>query len=71
MSQLKTIYEDEVVPKLMDSFNYKNRMQVPKLDKIVLNIGLGEAIQNIKVLDAAAEELKAIAGQKPVKGPGK
>lgn len=66
MSQLKTIYEKEVVPKLMDSFNYKNRMQVPQLDKIVLNMGLGEAIQNIKVLDAAAEELKAIAGQKPV-----
>ena len=66
MSQLKTIYEKEVVPKLMDSFNYKNKMQVPKLDKIVLNMGLGEAIQNIKVLDAAAEELKAIAGQKPV-----
>jgi large subunit ribosomal protein L5 len=50
----------------MDTFGYKNRMQVPKLDKIVLNMGLGEAIQNIKVLDAAAEELKAIAGQKPV-----
>ncbi len=66
MSQLKTIYENEVVPKLMDNFGYKNRMQVPKLDKIVLNMGLGEAIQNIKVLDAAAEELKAIAGQKPV-----
>ncbi|MGD8343297.1 MAG: 50S ribosomal protein L5 [Desulfobacterales bacterium] len=66
MSQLKTIYENEVVPKLMDTFNYKNKMQVPKLDKIVLNMGLGEAIQNIKVLDAAAEELKAIAGQKPV-----
>ncbi|MGD2097556.1 MAG: 50S ribosomal protein L5 [Desulfobacterales bacterium] len=66
MSQLKTIYENEVVPKLMDTFNYKNKMQVPKLDKIVLNMGLGEAIQNIKVLDAAVEELKAIAGQKPV-----
>ena len=66
MSQLKTIYENEVVPKLMDTFNYKNKMQVPKLDKIVLNMGLGEAIQNIKVLEAAAEELKAIAGQKPV-----
>jgi large subunit ribosomal protein L5 len=50
----------------MDTFNYKNKMQVPKLDKIVLNMGLGEAIQNIKVLDAAAEELQAIAGQKPV-----
>ena len=66
MSQLKKIYENEVVPKLMDTFNYKNRMQVPKLEKIVLNMGLGEAIQNIKVLDAAAEELQAIAGQKPV-----
>ncbi len=66
MSHLKTIYENEVVPKLMDTFNYKNKLQVPKLDKIVLNMGLGEAIQNIKVLDAAAEELKAIAGQKPV-----
>ncbi|MGD8992891.1 MAG: 50S ribosomal protein L5 [Desulfobacterales bacterium] len=66
MSQLKTIYENEIVPKLMDTFNYKNKMQVPRLDKIVLNMGLGEAIQNIKVLDAAAEELKAIAGQKPV-----
>lgn len=66
MSHLKKIYENEIVPKLMDTFNYKNRMQVPRLDKIVLNMGLGEAIQNIKVLDAAAEELKAIAGQKPV-----
>ena len=66
MSQLKTIYENEVVPKLMDTFNYKNKMQVPKLGKIVLNMGLGEAIQNIKVLEAATEELKAIAGQKPV-----
>ena len=66
MSQLKNIYENEVVPKLMDTFSYKNKMQVPKLEKIVLNMGLGEAIQNIKVLDAATEELKAIAGQKPV-----
>jgi large subunit ribosomal protein L5 len=60
------IYQNEVVPKLMDTFNYKNKMQVPKLEKIVLNMGLGDAIQNIKVLEAAAEELKAIAGQKPV-----
>ena len=66
MSQLKYIYENEIVPKLMDTFSYKNKMQVPKLDKIVLNMGLGEAIQNIKVLDSAAEELKALAGQKPV-----
>jgi large subunit ribosomal protein L5 len=66
MSQLKNIYEKEVVPKLMETFKYKNIMQVPALEKIILNMGLGEAIQNIKVLDSAAEELKAIAGQKPV-----
>ena len=66
MSQLKNIYQKEVVPKLMETFKYKNIMQVPALEKIVLNMGLGEAIQNIKVLDSAAEELKAIAGQKPV-----
>jgi large subunit ribosomal protein L5 len=50
----------------METFKYKNIMQVPALKKIVLNMGLGEAIQNIKVLDSAAEELKTIAGQKPV-----
>ncbi|MGW8301385.1 MAG: 50S ribosomal protein L5 [Desulfobacterales bacterium] len=66
MSQLKIIYEKEVVPKLMETFKYKNIMQVPALEKIILNMGLGEAIQNIKVLDSAAEELKTIAGQKPV-----
>ena len=66
MSQLKNIYEKEVVPKLMETFKYKNIMQVPALDKIILNMGLGEAIQNIKVLDSAAEEMKAIAGHKPV-----
>ena len=66
MSQLKNIFEKEVVPKLMETFKYKNIMQVPALEKIILNMGLGEAIQNIKVLDSAAEELKAIAGQKPV-----
>jgi len=66
MSQLKNIYEKEVVPQLMETFKYKNIMQVPALEKIILNMGLGEAIQNIKVLDSAAEELKTIAGQKPV-----
>jgi large subunit ribosomal protein L5 len=66
MASLKTIYETEVVPKLVERFGYKNRMQVPRLDKIVLNIGLGEAIQNIKLLDSAVEELASIAGQKPV-----
>lgn len=66
MSQLKNRYEKEVIPKLMEAFKYKNVMQVPRLKKIVLNMGLGEAIQNIKVLETAAAELKAIAGQQPV-----
>jgi len=66
MSQLKSYYHEEIVPKLIETFQYKNIMQVPKLDKIVLNMGLGEAIQNIKLLDSAVEELKIIAGQQPV-----
>ena len=66
MSQLKEFYEKEAVPKLTKTFNYKNIMQVPRLEKIVLNMGLGEAIQNIKLLDAAAAELQIIAGQHPV-----
>jgi large subunit ribosomal protein L5 len=59
-------YEKEVKPALVRKFRYKNVMEVPRLEKIVLNIGLGEAIQNIKVLDAAAHDLTLIAGQKPV-----
>lgn len=66
MSQLKEFYEKEAVPELTKAFDYKNIMQVPRLKKVVLNMGLGEAIQNIKLLDAAVEELKIIAGQKPV-----
>ena len=66
MSQLKQIYETEIVPKLIEKFGYKNAMQIPKLEKVVLNMGLGEAIHNIKVLDSAVEELKIIAGQSPV-----
>lgn len=66
MSQLKNIYEKEVIPKLIKTFKYKNKMQVPKLNKIVLNMGLGEAIHNIKLLDSAAEELQIITGQHPV-----
>jgi large subunit ribosomal protein L5 len=66
MSQLRQYYLQEVVPQLVDKFSYGNRMEVPKLEKIVLNMGLGEAIQNIKVLDSAVEELTSIAGQKPV-----
>jgi large subunit ribosomal protein L5 len=66
MSQLKEFYKKEAVPKLIETFNYKNIMQVPRLEKVVLNMGLGEAIQNIKLLDAAAQELQIIAGQHPV-----
>lgn len=66
MSNLKTFYRQQIVPELIGKFGYKNVMQVPKLSKIVLNMGLGEAIQNIKVLDSAMEELALIAGQKPV-----
>ncbi len=66
MSQLKTYYEETVVPSLMKTFAYKNIMQVPKLEKIVLNMGLGEAIHNIKIMDSATEEIKIITGQKPV-----
>jgi large subunit ribosomal protein L5 len=66
MSQLKEFYEKEAVPKLVKVFKYKNIMQVPRLEKVVLNMGLGEAIQNIKLLDSAAAELQIIAGQHPV-----
>jgi large subunit ribosomal protein L5 len=66
MSNLRTHYKEEIAPKLVEKFGYKNPMQVPKLKKMVLNMGLGEAIQDIKLLDAAVEELTLIAGQKPV-----
>jgi large subunit ribosomal protein L5 len=60
------MYQTDIVPKLRADFNYKNVMEVPKIKKIVLNMGLGEAIQNIKILDSAALELNAISGQKSV-----
>ncbi len=66
MSQLRKQYEDTVAPKLIETFGYKNRMEVPRLEKIVLNMGLGKAIQNIKLIDSATEELRMIAGQQPV-----
>ncbi len=66
MSQLKERYRKEIVPALMELHGYKNVMQVPRLDKIVLNIGLGEAIQNAKALEAAEKDLAAISGQHPV-----
>ena len=66
MARLKEYYKKEVVPALVKEFGYKNMMQVPKLDKIVVNMGLGEAIQNVKALDSAADEISRITGQKPV-----
>jgi len=66
MSQLQTQYQEQIAPKLKDNFKYTNVHQIPKIDKVVLNMGLGEAIQNIKILDSAVEELMAIAGQRPV-----
>jgi large subunit ribosomal protein L5 len=66
MSKLKAYYESDVKPRLIEKFNYKNQMELPKLDKVVLNMGLGEAIQNIKILDSAVEELTLISGQKPM-----
>jgi len=66
MSRLKDMYQADIVPKLRADFNFKNVMEVPKIKKIVLNMGLGEAIQNIKILDSAALELNAISGQKSV-----
>lgn len=66
MNQLKKKYQDEVIPSLMKKFNYKSVMQVPAIDKIVINMGVGDAVQNSKALDNAVEELALISGQKPV-----
>ena len=63
---MKEIYQEKVAPALIKRFNYQNRMEVPRLDKIIVNMGLGEAIQNIKILDSAAQELGQITGQKAV-----
>jgi large subunit ribosomal protein L5 len=64
--RLKEYYRDECVPQMMQEFRYKSPMQVPRLKKVVVNIGLGEAIQNIKLLESASVELTAVTGQKPV-----
>ena len=66
MATFKEHYQQNVVPALMKRFNYRNVMEVPRLEKIVVNMGLGEAIQNIKILDSAAQEMSGITGQKPV-----
>jgi large subunit ribosomal protein L5 len=66
MARLKERYNTEMIPQLMKDFNFRNIMEVPRLEKIVINMGLGEAIQNVKILDSAVEELAAISGQKVV-----
>ena len=66
MSRLKDLYNEQIVDAMTKKFGYKNVMQVPKLDKIVINMGIGEAKENSKVLDAAMAELEIISGQKPV-----
>jgi large subunit ribosomal protein L5 len=66
MARLKQAYSQEQVPALMKEFNYRNVMEVPRIEKIVLNMGLGEAIQNPKLLESAVEELARISGQRPV-----
>jgi large subunit ribosomal protein L5 len=63
--RLKELYQKEVLPALMKRFGYESIMQVPKLDKVVVNMGVGEAVQNPKALEAAMEQLAAITGQKP------
>lgn len=66
MNRLKEKYINEITPALVSKFNYKSVMQVPKIEKIVVNMGVGEAVQNAKVLDTAVEELTLLTGQKPM-----
>ena len=66
MNHLKTKYNEEIIPSLREKFNYKNVMDVPKLDKIVVNMGVGDATTNSKLLEAAMADLEIITGQKPV-----
>jgi large subunit ribosomal protein L5 len=66
MNEMQKRYKEEIVPAMVKTFNYKNVMQVPRMEKIVVNMGLGEALQNARVLDTSVEELGIITGQKPV-----
>ncbi len=66
LPRLKVRYRDEVVPAMMKEFSYENTMQVPRLERIVLNVGMGEALQNVKLLESAVTELTQVTGQKPV-----
>ena len=66
MARLKAKYQNDVVPAMMKEFGYKNSMQVPRLEKITVNVGVGEATQNAKAIDATVADITAITGQKPV-----
>jgi large subunit ribosomal protein L5 len=66
MARLKQKYDEQVVPAMKSEFSYKNSMQVPRLEKITINVGVGEATQNVKALDSTVAEITAITGQKPV-----
>lgn len=66
MARLQDQYKAEIVPKLKEKFGYRNVMQVPRLSKVVVNMGLGDAIENVKVIETAAAEIAIITGQKPV-----
>ena len=66
LPRLKEKYRNEVLPKMIKEFSYRNQMQVPRLDRVVVNVGMGEAIQNAKLLESAVTELTLITGQKPV-----
>ena len=66
MARLQDRYKAEIVPKLKEKFGYRNVMQVPRLSKVVVNMGLGDAIENVKVIETAAAEISIITGQKPV-----
>jgi large subunit ribosomal protein L5 len=66
MPRLKELYREQVVPTLQKELGYENIMQIPRLEKVVVNIGMGEALQNAKALDAAMQDLSIITGQKPI-----
>ena len=66
MSRLNDLYKSEIRKSLREKFGYKNEMEIPKLEKIVINIGVGEATENSKAVDAAASDLAAITGQQPI-----
>ncbi len=66
MARFKELYKEQVIPQLMEAFQYSNVMEVPRISKIVVNVGLGEALQNAKALDAATRDIEIITGQHPV-----